>query len=813
MGVRMKPHTKKYLALSLILAACLLAFAAAGGQGRAQSAATLDTSAAEARETHGALHILDKEGKPAGLCPLKHTDVRADISGFITRVTVTQEFANPSQEKIEAVYTFPLSANAAVDDMVMVVGGRTIRGDIKKKQEALEIYEQAKAAGHVASLLDQERPNIFTQSVANIMPGESVKITISYVEYLDYEDGSYSFVFPMVVGPRFMPGAGAAGSKTGAPDASRISPPVTPEGARAGHDISVSVAIDAGMPLGDITSELHKVDIKKSGNAKATVTLAGGKTIPNKDFVLKYKVVGKDIQDAFLTHAREDGSGFFTLFMAPPERVTQKQIAPKEMIFVIDTSGSMNGWPVEKAKETMKYAIRNMNPNDTFNLIGFSSSVQPLFDRAQPNTDANREKAERYLGDMMGRGGKYMMSAMDAALAPAPDPVRIVCFMTDGYVGNDFEIISYIQNNLGGARLFSFGIGNSVNRFLLDEMAKYGRGEVEYVLLDAQGKGAAERFHERIANPVLTDIRIDWGGLSVSDTYPAAVPDMFSNKPVIITGRYSGKAQGTITITGKTGAKKFERKIKATLPARNPGHDVLAPLWARKRIADLLARDYLGAQRGQPDAGIEEQITGLGLEYRLVTQYTSFVAVEERIVTQGGVPTTVAVPVEMPDGVSYEGIFGEGGRFQTQAYGATTASLSSAPAVGARSVSPSLKKDKASPMAPPAPYPAKESEKTQNPSAPNPMDKLAAPLQGLASKVWNEGVNGDWVSDQVTVTAWLVRISIQVDPLTADNLAALEALGLSVESKAGGTITGALDARKLADLVRFDFVKKVEPLK
>ena len=449
----------------------------------------------------GALHIIDKGGAPAGICPLKHTDVNAEISGFLSRVTVTQQFENPADEPIEAIYTFPLPSEAAVDRMTMHIGDRVVNGTIKKREEARAIYDAARSAGKVASLLDQERPNVFTQSVANIMPGERVEIEISYVETLAYEDGSYRFVFPMVVGPRYIPGAptgktggGWSPDTTQVPDASRITPPVTPPGTRAGHDISLAVTLDAGVPVQDIRSTLHDVDIQRTNERSAIVRLKDQAEIPNRDFILTYDVASGRIEDALLTH-RDERGGFFTLILQPPDRVAVEDVAPRELVFVLDTSGSMSGFPIEKAKETMDLAFAALRPQDTFNLITFAGDTSVLFPRPVSATAANLAQAQNFLRSRSGGGGTEMMKAIQTALEPSDqqDHIRIVCFMTDGYVGNEMAILGEIQKH-ANARVFSFGIGDSTNRFLLDKMAEEGRGEVEYVTLKDDGSAAARRF-------------------------------------------------------------------------------------------------------------------------------------------------------------------------------------------------------------------------------------------------------------------------------------------------------------------------------
>lgn len=617
-------------------------------------------SAQQTTETSGSLAILDAQGKPTSTCPLKHTDVKAEITGFVSRVLVTQQFENPYQIPIEAVYTFPLPQNAAVDDMTMTIGERRIRGKILPRDEAQAVYEGAKSRGQIASLLDQERPNIFTQSVANILPGEQIKITISYVETLRYQDGAYEFVFPMVVGPRYVPGTPAATENSGngfapntnsVPDGSRVTPKPAPAGERSGHDISIDVTLDAGLIVQNVESKTHRIDVERPTSTSAHLKLRRGVTIPNKDFILRYDVAASTIQDTVLSHRSEKGS-FFTLILQPPARVAAEDITPKELVFVLDTSGSMAGFPIEKAKETMKLALDNLYPSDTFNLITFSGDTRILFPEPVRATKRNLAQAQEFLAGTAGNGGTEMMGAIKAALDPSDslDHVRIVCFMTDGFVGNDMQIISEVQKHRN-ARVFAFGIGSSVNRFLLDNMATAGRGEVEYVGLKDDGSAAAQRFHQRIRNPLLTDISIDWNGMPVTDVYPQRIPDLFGAKPVVLTGRYTVPGSGIIKLKGNMAGSPYTREIQVTFPDSMALHDVLAPLWARARIDSLMNEDYYGAQRGRMRDDLKNTITQLGMEFRLMTQFTSFVAVEEMIVTDGGRVRRIDVPVEVPAGI------------------------------------------------------------------------------------------------------------------------------------------------------------------
>jgi Ca-activated chloride channel family protein len=430
---------------------------------------------------------------------------------------------------------------------------------------------------------------------------------------------------------------------------------------RAGHDISLDVTLDAGLRIDALDSKTHDVTVEHPNDRSARITLKDLATIPNKDFILRYDVAGKKIEDAVLTHPSGTG-GFFTLMLQPPERVTVEDVTPKELVFVLDTSGSMHGFPIEKAKETMKLALDNLYPSDTFNLITFSGDEHILFPEPVPATRENLAKAQAFLESRQGSGGTEMMKAIKASMDPSDkqNHIRIVCFMTDGYVGNDLQIIGEVQKH-PNARVFAFGIGNSVNRFLLDNMAKYGRGEVEYLALNDDGSAAARRMHERIRNPLLTDISVDWNGLAVSDVYPKTIPDLFSAKPVILTGRYSGNSKGTIRLKGKMSGRDFVREIPVDFSSAQT-RDVLATLWARTRVDDLMSQDFNGAQQGNMTDEVKQSIIQLGLDYRLMTQFTSFVAVEEMIVTDGGTPRRIDVPVEVPEGVNRQAVFGEENR-------------------------------------------------------------------------------------------------------------------------------------------------------
>jgi Ca-activated chloride channel family protein len=599
--------------------------------------------------TEGSLFAVSKKGTQLGTCPLKKTSVKADISGFLARVTVTQEFENNFSEPVEAVYTFPLSQNSAVDAMTMRIGERTIRGRIMKREEARKIYEQAKTDGKTASLLDQQRPNIFTQSVANILPNEKILIEISYVETLKYEDGQYEFVFPMTIAPRYSPGS----VKT--EDAEKIAPTISPT--RAGHTISIEVNLNAGVPVEEIRSNSHEIETTNLSANSAKISLKDAETIPNKDFILRYDVTGKRIEDAILTH-RAEKDGFFTLILSPPDKFGIEDVTSKEIVFVLDSSGSMSGFPIEKAKEAINLSLEGLYPQDTFNLITFAGDTSILFDKPVPATQANIEKARKFLEKEGAGGGTEMMKAIRASLEPtdSQEHIRIVCFMTDGLVSNESEIIAEVKSH-PKARIFSFGIGNSVNHYLLDKIAQEGRGEAEYVSPNDDGSKSARKFYERVRTPLLTDVSIDWNGLPVTGVYPGRIGDLFSAKPVILHGRYAKAASGTIKLKGKVGGQDYVREIAVNLPENEAQNNVLATLWARTKVDDLLSKS-LKYDSEEEEAFLDLKaktkldIIALGLKYNLLTEFTSFVAVEEQVRTVGGKPRKIEVPVEPTEGTN-----------------------------------------------------------------------------------------------------------------------------------------------------------------
>jgi Ca-activated chloride channel family protein len=617
--------------------------------------------------------LLDEESPPPGgelrarlpggrrtvPLPLKHTDVKGRISIYMASVRVRQEYHNPYSQKIEAVYVFPLPEESAVREFVMTIGDRHIRGIIREREEARKIYREARRQGYVASLLTEERPNIFTQSVANIEPGREIDIDITYFHTLRYRDGEYEFVFPMVVGPRFNPpgftggiGAVPAGTRPGRSSRKRSAQYLRPAEISS-HDISLELELDAGLPLEDIRCLTHRVDIERRGESRARVSLGEGDRIPNRDFVLRYRPAGRGIRPALAT-LRDDTGAYFTLVLHPPERLSEVPAMPREMVFVLDCSESMSGHPLDRARSFVKRCLERMRPCDTFQVIRFSESASPMGKIPVPATPGNVKRALEYVESLRGGGETLMVEGVKAALdfPHESERYRFVVFLTDGYIGNEREILREVRSRLGASRIFSFGVGTPVNRYLLEEMARVGRGAVAYAGLQDQDPERVDRFFERIEHPALTDLEVDRGGLGATDVFPHPIPDLFVGRPVVLTGRLiSPGAKGTIQVRGRIGGRL--REIPISLDLENPAtvHEALGSIWARAKMASL-QRELVHSLHGEE---IEEQIKQLALRHGLLSGYTAFVAVDSLTRTEGGNGTAVPVPA----GVRYETTVGE----------------------------------------------------------------------------------------------------------------------------------------------------------
>ncbi len=587
--------------------------------------------------------------------PLKHTDVRASVSGYIGSVQVVQQFHNPYDTKIEAVYVFPLPHNAAVNEFIMTIGERRIRGIIRERKEAEEIYQSAKRQGYVASLLTEERPNIFTQSVANIEPGKAIDVTIKYFHTLEYVDGWYEFVFPMVVGPRFNPPGSTKGigavplGKHGASGQTTEIQYLKPN-ERSGHDISLRVDVEAGVAIEEFQCPTHEVAHESTLSHQLAVTLQPHDKLPNKDFVLRYRVAGEKIKSSLLTH-RDARGGYFTLMIYPSEELASLARQPLELVFVLDCSGSMSGTPIAQAKAAVERGLSLLRPGDSFQLINFSMSAGQLGQSPLEATPQNVQRGMRYLKSLRGEGGTMMIEGIKAALDFPHDPhrLRFVCFLTDGYIGNEAEILGEVHRRIGPSRIFSFGVGSSVNRYLLDHMAKAGRGAVAHLGPRDDAAKVMEDFFNRISHPAMTDLQIDWGTMQVSEVLPRTLPDLFTGRPVVVTGRFAGDAEAAVRISGRAAHLPVSLTVPANLTPGDSAHTGLPSVWARMKISDLADESTYA-----PNAELPDRIKQVALDYSLMSAFTAFVAVDSTRRTEGTEGVTVPVAVPVPEGVRYD---------------------------------------------------------------------------------------------------------------------------------------------------------------
>lgn len=589
--------------------------------------------------------------------PLKHTDVKAQLTFQIGSVTVTQQYHNPYAGKIEAVYVFPLPDDAAIRDFIMTIGERRIRGIIRERDEATRIYLEARRQGHVASLLTQERANIFTQSVANIEPGRQIDIQIQYFHTLRYLEGTVEFAFPMVVGPRYNPagyqnGVGAVGAGHWGASGQKTEVQYLPPGEISAADIAMEVNLDPGSEIGEISSPTHAIRAERQSPARAKVTLSPNDRIPNRDFVLRYRLVGREIRAAIATTRDEAGGGYFSLMLHPPERLEDVPRSPREMIFVMDTSGSMSGRPLDVAKRALAKCLKRLDPDDVFQILQFSNHVESMGPAPVPASAENVERGLRYAESLQAGGGTEMQEVVRIALdyPVAPGRFRIVSFMTDGYIGNDREVVAFARDHLRSARIFSFGVGDSVNRYLLEALARVGRGVSTILTLDDASERAADELYRRVEHPALTDLKIDWGQMGVSDVQPSPLPDLFVGRPIVLTGRFKGQGPAKIGLSGRAGARPFEMSLDVNLDLPESHHAALAPLWARSKIAGLCDRMFGAAD----DREFSQEIRRLSLQYGLLSEWTAFVAVDSLSQTQGTHGTSVVQPAVMPSGVKYD---------------------------------------------------------------------------------------------------------------------------------------------------------------
>jgi Ca-activated chloride channel family protein len=609
----------------------------------------------------GALVARAPDGTDKGLFPLTHTAVKTDIQGQVISTEVTQRFENKFAEAIEAVYVFPLPNDAAVDDMEMHIGDRVVRAEVRTREAARAAYDAARQQGQRAALLEQERPNIFTFSVANIDPGKAIEVKVHYFQVAHYDHGTYEMAFPMVVGPRYVPGQPLLGAPSGAgphvdtnqvPDASRISTTYATPAMRSGHSITLALRLDAGSELESVESPTHAIGINRPSTASAQITLSDKAEIPNRDFVLRWRLVAPEMKPSFFAYRPDPAQdGYFVLLMEPRHDAPVTEIAPREIFFLLDTSGSMQGPPIRTAIAAVRKALETLHPSDSFQIIDFADSASSFAPLPLANSPENVKKAHLYLDRLVASGGTNQLAGIHAALTAPGDSQRIryVVFMTDGYIGNEAQVLERTRTELGSARVFGFGIGGSVNRYLLDEVSIAGRGSAEYIKAGEDPNAIIGRFYQRIGKPYLTDIDIDWGSAGVSEVYPSPLPDLSAFQPLVLHGRFKGTGPATLEIKGRVGMRPFSRKLNVTLPSTEARGSAVGRLWAREKISSLTRAMH--REGSNPD--LPAAITKLGLEHHLVTAYTSLVAIDARSGTgSDGSPRRIVQPAEAPSGVN-----------------------------------------------------------------------------------------------------------------------------------------------------------------
>jgi Ca-activated chloride channel family protein len=578
--------------------------------------------------------------------PLKSTSALVKIAGVIADVTITQEYKNEGKTPIEAVYVFPASTRAAVYSMVMTIGERVIVARIEEKDRARQQYEEAKANGQSASLLEQERPNVFTMNVANIMPGDLIKVELKYTELLIPENRVYRFIYPTVVGPRYSGSQDEMALRGEGWNAN----PYTLEGFKPLYGFNVEIGLNSGMPIQSLRCPSHKTNIQYTNQKEANITLdetevSGG----NRDFILEYRLAGDMIESGVLLFPGEK-ENFFLAMLQPPDRISPGLIPPREYVFIVDVSGSMHGFPLETSKKLLRDLIDGLKPADRFNVILFAGASSLFAEKSVEASEDNIRSAINFIEKEQGGGGTELLPALKRALnlKGTEGFSRTFIIATDGYVTVEREAFELVRGSLGRANFFAFGIGSGVNHYLIEGLAHAGQGE-PFVVTDENGaKAAAKSFRKYISSPVMTGIDIKFDGFEVYDLAQQSWPDVFADRPVLIFGKYRGKPAGSILIRGESGNDLVEQRINIAMVNAKSENRALKYLWAREKIR--LMDDY--ANIGYETDGTREEVTSLGLKYNLLTRYTSFIAIDSEVRNPEGNSTTIRQPLPLPQGVS-----------------------------------------------------------------------------------------------------------------------------------------------------------------
>ncbi|MEO6324887.1 MAG: marine proteobacterial sortase target protein [Thermoanaerobaculia bacterium] len=632
---------------------------------------------------HGSLLVRSPGGTGFSEIPLKRTEVAIDVTGLVASTSVIQRFSNEASEPVEAIYVFPLPHDAALYDMEIRVGNRVIKSVVKEREEARRVYEQARAEGRHAALVDEERPNIFTAKVANLMPKDEIEVRLRYVQSLVWDAGTLRLVFPTVVGPRFIPGDQAVGHQgTGespdtnvtkdtnvtndtsiVPDASKITPPVRVRASsvEVRPDLVIEVSLNVGIPLASISSPSHPIAIATGASNTSTVTLETGTTIPNKDFVLALRRAddAEPIASLFVSKREGDEDASFMLIAFPPTARTSTERAPLEMLYLIDISGSMQGNSIVQAKEALLQALERLRPGDRFNIVAFDDRYLVLDEEPFAATAPRIEEGRKFVRSLQSRGGTMMLPALEHVMAmpQLPGSTRDIVVLTDGDLGNEEQIFTSLRKNLGDARLFTVAIGSAPNHFLATKMAQFGRGTFTQIASAAEITDQMAKLLGQIESPVLSDLKVSVSGAEVLDLVPGRIPDLFRGQPLVVFGRLKGSGGGaTLTLSGSDAGRSFKKDLPIRLDAA-AFHPGITTLWARKRVDEHL--DAFRSAAESERAAIRMTIVDMALRYNLVTRFTSRVAVEDIIVNPGGEAKTSTVPTELPEGWSAARVLGE----------------------------------------------------------------------------------------------------------------------------------------------------------
>jgi len=579
--------------------------------------------------------------------PLKGTEVDVKISGVIADVTVTQTYRNEGRRPIEARYVFPGSTKAAVSGLNVRLADRLITAQIREKAQARIEYDNAKKEGKTAALLEQQLPNVFQMNVANILPGDDVKVELRYTELLVPQGGNYQFVFPTVVGPRYN------SPQSENAQARWVAQPTLRTDVAPGTAFKLKVALDTPLGIKEVRSLTHEIDVnRRDGDEHADITLTrNAEPADNRDFVLDYRLAGERIESGLMLYKGqgENAENFFLAMVEPPKSVAASAITPRDYIFVVDISGSMHGFPLDTAKVALERLIGGLRPSDTFNVLLFSGSNRMLSPHSVPATRANIDQALATIRNYSGSGSTELIPALRRAYAEpkAEEVSRTIVVMTDGYVTVEREAFELVRKNLSKANVFAFGIGTSVNRHLMEGIARAGMGEPFIITDPIQAPEQAARFRRMIESPVLTSVKARFEGLDVYDVEPAALPDVLGERPVIVFGKWRGEAKGRVVIEGRSATGPYRQELKVD-PRTRQDAAALRSLWARHRIASLSDQEAL-----EGGDNFRQRITDLGLRYSLLTQYTSFIAVD-KVVRNAAPQNSVGVdqPLPLPKGVS-----------------------------------------------------------------------------------------------------------------------------------------------------------------